>query len=98
MRLLGKRTFYIVNRVELAVSLKIGLTVATFHICFLIPVSRVMLGLRLVEADRVIVHELSLREVLTISVSFKVHWFVQNLLHNSNVGVITVVGHGDHRS
>lgn len=75
------------------VRLKVTLAVLAFHVVGLSGVlSQLILGI----ADLIVVHILGLREVPRGAISLKMHLFVHNLLDDSDVGVVAVVGHRDH--
>ena len=87
--------FQFFNGRELPVLLIVGLAVAALHILRLHGVIDVLL---FIEADRIVVHVLGLREVLTGPVGKEVHTRVNYLLHDRHVAVVAVVRHRNHRS
>ena len=78
----------------MSIGQKVGLAISALDVgCFY----RVILVLRWVEIDRVVVHHLGLGEVRLAWLRYQVHLPVDDLLHYGHIGVIAVVGHGDHR-
>lgn len=81
-------------RAKAAVLLEVCLVIAAFDVGCLDGVAFVLLW---IEVDRVVVHHLCLREVSRAGLGVEVHWLVDDLLNDSHVRMVAIVGHWDHR-